>query len=503
MSSYWTPFGPTQESDYYRPNVTLKLDRPPRPGPRQPDCWRPGQKTSALINIKQEDFNPDSNKDIKKQKQKQPKGPNPNYEPLGRRRGETTEDLEISIEPKKQKVKQPRVPNPNKVPLGRCREESSEAVDNSSRLTYEADYELLNRGQEDCSNGLETDRKAKKQKVNLLKLPNPKIQPLGKCQMGVINSIMRVEGQKRKTTNVDKIRTDELTLPQVESVTTELDVELDEVDSTYRTTKPQPSHHLSEISDQSERASNRPSLLANPLPTDRTWSRTNISSNLPIMPDSIMPPSIQPQDRKSTSSYHQPTQRQKLDFGNRVDQCLLKMDKWADAWLSNAFENEAPNSNPDNAWSSFEYCLSMPDVLEEGEIIEYEEIPRRELPFEVSLGQSQVIGVKRKRIAERSTEDNTLIETRNKSRSCVEERGMILNLPPMIARPEKRVQRTETDGRLSRIEVDDTDSAWTKTRERRSVESSLSSSPGGNDTKIAHIPSAAELREGARSKMVK
>lgn len=55
------------------------------------------------------------------------------------------------------------------------------------------------------------------------------------------------------------------------------------------------------------------------------------------------------------------TERKPLDFGNRIEQALLKIDKWADSWLAGAMPPT------DLAWASFEFCLSMPDVLAEGE----------------------------------------------------------------------------------------------------------------------------------------
>jgi len=55
--------------------------------------------------------------------------------------------------------------------------------------------------------------------------------------------------------------------------------------------------------------------------------------------------------------------REPPDFGNRIEQALLKIDKWADAWLSGAMPQT------DLAWDSFEFCLCMPDILEDGEIM--------------------------------------------------------------------------------------------------------------------------------------
>ena len=47
-----------------------------------------------------------------------------------------------------------------------------------------------------------------------------------------------------------------------------------------------------------------------------------------------------------------------------IEQTLLKIDKWADAWLTGAIPHT------DQAWNSFEFCLCLPDVLEEGEVKE-------------------------------------------------------------------------------------------------------------------------------------
>lgn len=49
-------------------------------------------------------------------------------------------------------------------------------------------------------------------------------------------------------------------------------------------------------------------------------------------------------------------------FGNRIEQALFKIDKWADSWLSGAMPQT------DLAWESFEFCLRMPDVLEQWRI---------------------------------------------------------------------------------------------------------------------------------------
>lgn len=74
----------------------------------------------------------------------------------------------------------------------------------------------------------------------------------------------------------------------------------------------------------------------------------------------------QHRDDEMTGAIQPSPQRKRdpLDFGNRIEQALLKMDKWADAWLSGAMPQT------DLAWDSFEFCLCMPDVLEDGEIKE-------------------------------------------------------------------------------------------------------------------------------------
>jgi len=53
-----------------------------------------------------------------------------------------------------------------------------------------------------------------------------------------------------------------------------------------------------------------------------------------------------------------------VDFGNRIEQAMLKIEKWADSWLSGAMPQT------DLAWDSFEFCLCMPDILEEGQVME-------------------------------------------------------------------------------------------------------------------------------------
>lgn len=61
-----------------------------------------------------------------------------------------------------------------------------------------------------------------------------------------------------------------------------------------------------------------------------------------------------------------PTHKRKaehIDFGDRVEQALLKIENWADNWLSGTFND----SNQDLAWNSFESCLRMSDVLDQPE----------------------------------------------------------------------------------------------------------------------------------------
>jgi len=61
-------------------------------------------------------------------------------------------------------------------------------------------------------------------------------------------------------------------------------------------------------------------------------------------------------------SAHLRPKHPRLDFGNRIEQALFKIDKWADSWLSGAIPQT------DLVWESFEFCLYMPDVLEQWKI---------------------------------------------------------------------------------------------------------------------------------------
>lgn len=62
-----------------------------------------------------------------------------------------------------------------------------------------------------------------------------------------------------------------------------------------------------------------------------------------------------------------------LDFGDRIDQALLKMDKWADWWLSGEIFNGMDpkldeKEKQDLAWDSFPFCLEMSDVVENNHV---------------------------------------------------------------------------------------------------------------------------------------
>ncbi|KAK5071694.1 hypothetical protein LTR51_006175 [Lithohypha guttulata] len=51
------------------------------------------------------------------------------------------------------------------------------------------------------------------------------------------------------------------------------------------------------------------------------------------------------------------------DFGDRIDQALLKIDRWAENWLSGKYKDHSQEEQ-DLAWQSFEFCLRMPDILD-------------------------------------------------------------------------------------------------------------------------------------------
>ncbi|KAJ9661632.1 hypothetical protein H2198_001808 [Neophaeococcomyces mojaviensis] len=53
-----------------------------------------------------------------------------------------------------------------------------------------------------------------------------------------------------------------------------------------------------------------------------------------------------------------------LNFGNRIEQAILKIDKWASDWLAGNF------GNTDVAWESFEYRLAMSDIIKDCEVFE-------------------------------------------------------------------------------------------------------------------------------------
>lgn len=92
-----------------------------------------------------------------------------------------------------------------------------------------------------------------------------------------------------------------------------------------------------------------------------TWRARAIDSN---RSSSLSPtPSL-----TSASSLNSPSDSstiagkpKQMVFANRVDQALLKIEKWADSWLSGTFND----SNQDLAWESFEFCLEMIDVLDD------------------------------------------------------------------------------------------------------------------------------------------
>lgn len=69
------------------------------------------------------------------------------------------------------------------------------------------------------------------------------------------------------------------------------------------------------------------------------------------------------QKPNDTNVVAQSTNQYNLDFGNRVEQALLKMDKWASAWLAGDF------GDTDVAWESSEFCLAMPDIIQEPEVV--------------------------------------------------------------------------------------------------------------------------------------
>ncbi|KAK5095269.1 hypothetical protein LTS08_008168 [Lithohypha guttulata] len=104
------------------------------------------------------------------------------------------------------------------------------------------------------------------------------------------------------------------------------------------------------------------------------------SSSLPSLSDVSFrqwkqqtPPYLQAQSKAKTGVTKQdpnpliaPRRPQdELDFGDRIDQALLKIDKWAENWLSGKYKDHSQEEQ-DLAWQSFEFCLRMPDILDAG-----------------------------------------------------------------------------------------------------------------------------------------
>lgn len=362
MSSYWTPFSPSRESDYYRPNVTLNLDRPPRPGPRQPDCWRPAQMTfSSQIHIKEEDFSQSPELDNEKQTGRPYRDLNPCKRVTDLTYIESANDPETQNAGKKRKVKVPKPPNPNKEPPARLRGGFSGSFYNGAKFQPETDQFPLGLDHNNSVASLNIDTKGKGEKVKAPRLGNPNLEQLGKRQMGVINSIMKVEEQKVDTTKPKDVRDNQLTIAETDPLTIERHIRSEEANEDRLSSIPTTDYSPPSPPENHERPPCRRLPYPRDIPLATTqWSRTMISADLTNPVSTFHSPpanDLLPQNGN-------PGRRQKLDFGNRIDQCLLKMDKWADAWLSNALIDEDPTPDTDNAWNSFEYCLGMPDVLE-------------------------------------------------------------------------------------------------------------------------------------------
>ncbi|MBA7492589.1 hypothetical protein ES702_03139 [subsurface metagenome] len=134
----------------------------------------------------------------------------------------------------------------------------------------------------------------------------------------------------------------------------------------------------------------------------------------------------------------------------------------------------------------------MPDILEDGEIVEYEEVPRCEL----LATESCVGGVKGRRDGGQSSEtlvDEVGGEARGMDKAG--KNGEIMNIEPTLPSVVlgKRPRESTFLDPLTNI------TNRTEFRETTAPEFQ-SSSPDYKRAKVVHIPSAAELREEARKR---
>lgn len=510
MSSYWTSRVPIRDGDYYRPNVTVRLDYPRRPGPHRSDYWRPGRTTTSPERRSRKELDKDPqtyDKTIKPPAKSAScvQSPREHLETPGRR-------AQIESDVRKPIVRSPDLVCSKRRPVDQLKEHSNEDHFSNKRLKVAPEHTLLKLSHTSRSSALDTTDKVTKVKVKLSKLPDPNLEPLGKRQMGVINSIMRRSGQNSEVSKLNGIQSNQPTHRDSGSARNELNIdekdsEFDQDTSMFTTEQ----HAIrreclnrATLHQSHSFQSNSPSL-------DPSWTCTSISSNLAISSASdtiesisstheIQPPLL-PLDL-------QPSGRQKLDSGNRIDQCLLKMDKWADAWLSNALVDQDSNPDQDNAWNSFEFCLSMPDILEEGEIVEYEEVQRMGLPVDVDATQNygQAVSVKRKRDeleVDRYGKTNKPKKLRNE-RYAVDGFDAEVNIPPIPTSPQPE-KSSALPSQPSMPSVDHP--SWTTIRSQPSSNPPSSSPSPERDDKsikdIIHIPSAATLRREARARLAK
>lgn len=417
MASSWQPSCSTRLSDHYRPKPPLDLGRPPRPGPRQPDCWRPGQRLPSPSRTKQ-----------KEQKEAKTGG----------------------------------------------------ASESSKQLT-------------DKKNSTSSTRN---RKATPSELSGSNRVPLGKRQMGMVNSIIRSEEQSVEAAKINENRGDQIKaltiVPEEASEETDSETIKTSAINPFTTEVPRPCLSLQSLfstTQDSEWPRTKIAAIPSSIPQNTVSTIPSLATSSEHTTSTATSHFTETSTTASSSSPSPPTRRQKLNFGNRVDQCLLKMDKWADAWLSSALITEDPNPNPDNAWQSFEHCLSMPDILEDGEVVEYEEVPRCGLP----ATEMRLVGLKR--IWDGEGLERMVVK--NEPDLGRGREGIVSTEPtlPSIV-PTKRSRDSTTF-----FDSSTNDSIRTEFRETKDAEF-RSSSPDCKRAKVFHIPSAATLREEARRKIL-
>lgn len=186
--------------------------------------------------------------------------------------------------------------------------------------------------------------------------PNPNKEPLGKRQISAIKRIIESGEPATKIANTSKINN-----IQEKKLATAYSSQTSKHESTAMRTG---SNHTAHTPFSPFHPHQPPARSARP--TTKTPAQPiPAATHLQRKPSSHTPATLA-----------RPREPPKSDPGSRslIDQSLLKMDKWADAWLSSALQAESSGSDPDGdrAWESFEFCLCMPDVLEDGEILEVE-----------------------------------------------------------------------------------------------------------------------------------